>query len=345
MRAVDRKGSPHARAAVVAGVLVAAGCADAARDTAPRERRILDVAIDTVWSRGGVSDTVIELPLHMRADGDLLLIADGARRGVAALRTADGSTVWTAGRRGEGPGEFQRPAIIETHPDGRILVADTEVGRITALDRTGAWAGEFPLEDAQVSGMCALADGSVVVAAVTEGENIALLEADGRVLAKHVVPWPELQSASQLARQLVLATPADRAGCVVALSLGRGLGSFAGGRFAWTRDYIEPVAAPEVAVRESGTDADRSRVQALRRPTLSTRAIAASEDHVYVVFEGSTADAGRVVDVYTLAGAYDHSFRLPRRAQEIAWADGVLYLLAQDQGVPVVTAARIRRSP
>jgi hypothetical protein len=51
------------------------------------------------------------------------------------------------------------------------------------------------------------------------------------------------------------------------------------------------------------------------------------------------------VDVYTLAGAYDHSFRLPRRAQEIAWADGVLYLLAQDQGVPVVTAARIRRSP
>lgn len=344
MRRVDRGGRRRACGAMIAGVL-AAGCADGSRDAARQERSIVEVAIDTVWSRGGVADTVIELPLHMRADGDLLLIADGARRGVAALRVADGGTAWTAGRRGAGPGEFQRPSIIETHPDGRILVADTEAGRVTVLDRAGAYAGEFPLEDAQVSGMCALADGGIVVAAATEGENIALLDADGRAVAKHEVPWPELRSTSLLARQLVLATPADRADCVLALSLGRGLGSFDGERFDWTRDYIEAVATPEVDVRESGTDADRSRTQALRRPTLSTRAIAASADHVYVVFEGSTGDAGRIVDVYTRAGAYDHSFRLPRRAQEIAWADGVFYLLAQEQGVPVITAARIRRSP
>ncbi|MCI0435667.1 MAG: hypothetical protein L0271_18775, partial [Gemmatimonadetes bacterium] len=197
-------------------------CGDPAPEIVRVDRRFEEVVIDTVWSRGSVNDTVIELPLHVRADGDLLLISDVARRGVAALRTADGSTAWTLGRAGRGPGEFRRPSAIEVLPDGRVLVADTEVGRVSILDRTGAYQTEFPLQDAQVTGLCALEDGTLVAVAATDGENLSRLSLTGQVLGRHAVPWPELVEAPMLARQFVVATAPDRKECYVALSLGRG---------------------------------------------------------------------------------------------------------------------------
>jgi sugar lactone lactonase YvrE len=307
------------------------------------DRRFEDIVIDTVWSRGSLSDTVIELPLHVRADGDLLLISDVARRGVAALRTADGTTAWTLGRAGRGPGEFRRPSALEVLPDGRVLVADTEVGRVTILDRAGAYLTEFPLEEAQVSGMCALEDGTLVAVAAADDENISRLSLTGEVLGRHAVPWPELVEAPMLARQLVAATATDRKACYVALSLGRGFTAFDGSRFLFTKDFVERVQAPAVEVRVSGSRSNRVTDAQVRNGTIATRSIAASSDLLYVVFEGSTEDAARIVDVYTRAGEYDHSFRLPGVVHKLTWSDDTFYVLSDVNAVPVVTALRIRR--
>jgi hypothetical protein len=325
-------------------MLAAAACTDSrsgGRADAPR--LFVDVAVDTLWTRGSLSDTVIELPLHVRADGDLLLIADGARPGVAAIRASDGATAWTVGRRGRGPIEFSRPAVVETLADGRILVADTEVARVTLLDRAGARVGEFALEDAQVTGLCALEDNSLVAVAATHGENFRRLSLDGRVLASYAVPWPELVKEPLLARQLQTATPPDRKDCVFTLTLGRGFGSFDGERFLFTNDYVERLGVPDVDVNESSSRQQRTRDQRLRNPTLSTRSAAVTRDQIYIVFQGATPEAGRIIDVYRRDGAYEYSFRLPRRVGELTWSDDTFYALSQIEGVPVISALRIRR--
>lgn len=311
----------------------------------PPERRFVDARIDTLWSRGSLADTVIELPLHLAADGELVVVADGARRGVAALHAADGSTAWTSGRKGRGPGEFERPAVLEFLPDGRLLVADVDIGRVTILERDGSRAGEFPLEDAHVTGLCALADGTLVAVATTQHENFRTLNLQGTTLSRHAVPWPALASESQLARQLVTTTGPDRKDCLAALMIGRGFASFDGRDFTFARDYVEAMPTPEVVVRSSETRARRDRAERLDRATVSTRAIASTPTHHYIGFEGATAEAGRIIDVYDRSGAYTHSFRMPRRVHKLGWANEVFYVLSMDQGVPVITALTLRSVP
>jgi hypothetical protein len=248
------------------------------------------------------------------------------------------------GRRGEGPLEFSRPAVVETTVDGRILVADTEVARVTILDRAGARLGEFPLEDPQVTGLCALQDNSLVAVAATNGENFHRLSLEGRILARYAVPWPELVEQPMLARQLQTATPPDRRECVFVLMLGRGFGSFDGERFLFTNDYVERLGIPEVDVTESGSRNQRTRSQRLRNPTVSTRSAAVTDDQIFIVFQGATAEAGRIIDVYRRDGAYEYSFRLPRRLGELTWSDDTFFALSQIEGVPVISALRIRRA-
>lgn len=345
----------YARVIPAAVLVVAAACgagdsADTPSVRAPAdpggaERRIIEVRADTLWTRGSFADTVIELPLHLVADGELVVLADGARRGVAALDARDGATAWTAGRQGRGPGEFERPAVLEFLPDGRLLVADVDVGRVTILQRDGRHAGEFPLESAHVTGLCALAGGTVVAVATTEEENVRTLTLQGQTLSLHAVPWRELRDQSQLTRQFVAATTPDRRDCLIALMIGRGFASFDGNDFTYVRDYIEPMQTPDVIVRRSQTRSRRDQAERLDRARISTRAVASTATHHFVVFEGASAEAGRMIDVYDHSGAYDHSFRVPRRVHKLAWANDVFYLLTLDQGIPVITAVRLTRIP
>ncbi len=332
-----------------AALLSIASCSersDQRLDTsAASDRRFVDVVIDTVWSRGSLRDTVIEFPRRARAQGDLLVITDGARRGVVALRTADGTTAWVAGQQGRGPGEYERPSAIEALPDGRFVVADTEVGRVTILDRSGAYLGEFRLEDPQVQGLCALADSSIVATAATDGPNFTRLSLTGQVLGRHVVPWPDLVDTEMLARQFVAATAPDRKTCYIGLTLGRGFGVFDGQQFLFTKDYIERVGTPPVETTESRSSRGSVTEARIMNGVIATRSITVSPDRFYVLFEGSSGrEAARIVDVYTREGQYEHSFRLPERARELVWADGVFYVLSEIEGVPMIAALRIRRA-
>jgi hypothetical protein len=129
----------------------------------------------------------------------------------------------------------------------------------------------------------------------------------------------------------------------VALSLGRGFTVFDGGRFLFTKDFVERVEAPVVEVRESGSRRNPVTESQVRNGTISTRSVAATPDGFFVVFEGSTEDAARIVDVYTRAGEYDYSFRLPAVAHRFTWSDGTFFVLSDVHAVPVVSALRIRR--
>lgn len=56
----------------------------------------------------------------------------------------DGRHLWTAGRQGGGPGEFQDPIGLIVEPDGRIRVADPSGGRYSIFDPDGTFVGTLP---------------------------------------------------------------------------------------------------------------------------------------------------------------------------------------------------------
>ncbi|HEX6308470.1 MAG TPA: hypothetical protein VFZ69_09805 [Longimicrobiales bacterium] len=78
---------------------------------------------------------------------DALRLADGrvvvANGGSGDIRyyAADGTHLHTSGRRGDGPGEFQRPQRLIVLPPDSVLVVDR--ARITVLDAAGAHVRDF----------------------------------------------------------------------------------------------------------------------------------------------------------------------------------------------------------
>jgi len=78
---------------------------------------------------------------------DALRLADGrvvvANGGSGDIRyyAADGTHLHTSGRRGDGPGEFQRPQRLIVLPPDSVLVVDR--ARTTVLDATGANVRDF----------------------------------------------------------------------------------------------------------------------------------------------------------------------------------------------------------
>jgi hypothetical protein len=103
--------------------------------------------------------------------GDALRLADGrivvSNGGSSDVRyySADGGHLGTSGRRGSGPGEFQRPQRLVPLSGDSVLVADAFNGRLTVLDSAGAFVRDFLLTET--------GPGAVVVGRMSDGTFMA----------------------------------------------------------------------------------------------------------------------------------------------------------------------------
>ena len=79
-------------------------------------------------------------------DGSVLVADEGAAQ-VHAF-SADGSYLWSAGRSGDGPGEFRQVETLFVTPQDTILAVDARSRRITVLAPTGLYVRDqrFPEE-------------------------------------------------------------------------------------------------------------------------------------------------------------------------------------------------------
>jgi len=74
-----------------------------------------------------------------------IYVVDGLAPAVRVYDLA-GNHVRDIGRRGDGPGEFNRPRAVAVHPlDGRIFVRDGRGGRINVYDPDGSFLERWPL--------------------------------------------------------------------------------------------------------------------------------------------------------------------------------------------------------
>ncbi len=140
---------------IVFGIVVmAAAPRDGAGPPRPVERF---VARDRIEVADDDRRRTFGLPAAVFAGGDGFYVLDADDHEVRAF-TREGVFVRSMGRRGAGPGEFDRPSGACARGD-RVYVADTFRRRIVVFDGRGAPAGEIPLDFAPES-VLAMDDGA-----------------------------------------------------------------------------------------------------------------------------------------------------------------------------------------
>ena len=94
-------------------------------------------------------EVIATAALPLSEDDEVALLADERVACVAdsyetQVRCVDveGAVVGVVGREGEGPGEFGRAAYLARGEEGTVGVHDTELGRFTVFEPSGAYASE-----------------------------------------------------------------------------------------------------------------------------------------------------------------------------------------------------------
>lgn len=306
-----------------------------------QERRFVPVDVDTLWMAGGtLEDTTLLIPAAQAVGDSVVYLLDRGGPRIAAFRARDGALLWLRGRQGGGPTEFANPTAIDVGPDGTILVADASNARISRLTPGGRWLPSLPLyEMPYVQGMCAAANGSLVLALLTDSLPILTLDADGVPVGRAPLPWPDLEGAPELATQTLLVPSPDHRDCVVGLYLGRGFALHRGGRFGAPVPYIESFELPGVRVQAQGN----ALVTEVAEPQVALGGGAITDTSIVFAFRGLTADQGRILDVYDRSGAYRYSHRLDGIVLGLAWGNGIYFVNGSKDGIPALFALRIRR--
>ncbi|HEU4884631.1 MAG TPA: hypothetical protein VFT45_20415 [Longimicrobium sp.] len=333
---------PGFSACAVGALLVCTGCGPRSggdqADGPPTERSFRDVQARTAWTRGGTeSDTTLLAPVSLVADARHVYALDPAGSRVVALFAADGSTAWTAGGAGSGPREFRAPSALALSPLDEVIVADPTNNRITVLSRQGEFRGTVPLRGiGHPLSLCPQADSSIVVSLLTTGEfPVVRIARSGAIVQRFRLPWPDLHHVSALAVQSEAAALPDGKGCVLALALGRGFARLEADRFGPPHAYVESMELPVPEM----TELHGRPMQRLPKEQSAARGAFVVADHLIVPFGGTSADAGRIEDVYDArSGQYLYTHRLPFWSARTALAGQRSYHLMTVDGYPVIRA-------
>jgi hypothetical protein len=112
-----------------------------------------------------------------------VIVADTGNNRVQKFRP-DGTLVWARGKAGgtagNGPGEFSRPKDVAVAPDGSVVVADSDNGRIQRLSADGAFVASYP-QNFSPQSITVDADGSMF-SVDTSGDSVHKLSSSGAVV-------------------------------------------------------------------------------------------------------------------------------------------------------------------
>ena len=154
------------RHAILLGALPAAIACEAPGDAAtpPLAWTVGDEPITIFGSAGDDPDTGFGYVADVvRGPDGTLAVADGLLYSLSFF-TADGELRATAGREGEGPGEFSEIAALVSTPEGRLFVFDQGLQRLSEWTFDGDHVGDTRLTrqgvDRPIGGVGRLGDGS-----------------------------------------------------------------------------------------------------------------------------------------------------------------------------------------
>ena len=308
------------------------------QDISPDERDLVPWEPEVLWARGGIEDdTVLFGPWSVRgAEGQVLVLDWGGHR-VRAFDLATGDVRWSFGRRGEGPGEFQNPVDMLPLADGRTVVWDTEVGRLTWVSEDGRLGKMLNVNTvSRPNRFCELAGGTLVALHATQDAALSALTDRGTLDALGPLPWTTLTDLDALQRQAEFAT-GPGGDCVFYLTQSTGFVRVDEEGFGVPHKYVEDMGPPPVVIRENET----TRSTRLGEYQLAVNAGFIRGGEVWLAFHGLTPRAGRLIDVFDLeTGGYLRSYELPWPITGLGAAEDRVFFLRSVDGYPVLVAAR-----
>ncbi len=262
---------------------------------------------------------------------------------------ADGEHRWSAGREGEGPGEFLGIQDLDVTPDGQVLVVDQLQPRLTVFDASsGALTATVPLPRG------ALVREQYEVDALLGLQVLPALGTTARVamdIPEGPQPWWTLSKQGDPVEGIKLPVSCTyRLTCEMRAVGDGNWGAVVAFRWSSTVAMLNPdgsvramfegvdaITFPEVVSYEMDPEGfDIEGIKALRvtrvdpKAPEATRSIATDESRLMVLaMTGGTEYRRRIIDVYALEnGEYQGSYLLPEPVRNIALlADGRLATL------------------
>jgi hypothetical protein len=194
MPTLDLSYPPSSWILALLGAIAFAGCtgappSDESGGTLVRIERVepFDTAfalVDSIVLEQGPDAPIVRVSGLARRDDGVLALAD-VSEGNVKLFEPDGRLRRIIGRKGRGPGEFISPRHPAFAPDGRLLVVDGQLGRLSRftpvgdLEETVALEAGFP-----IMGFHLLPDGRYAISAPSssKGRMIHLVDTAGRTV-------------------------------------------------------------------------------------------------------------------------------------------------------------------
>jgi len=301
-------------------------------------RRVVPIAWRERWIvGGGESDTTVLMPWYVVGNDERVYVLESQLHRVVALRAKNGAVLWKAGGAGSGPQELRGPTGITMDPHGNVLVMDQGNGRLAVLAPNGTFIAHVPLQELGFPrGLCALRDGSVLVAPIATEHPLVRVSAHGRVVDRYELPWSDLSDAGSLSIQGDLESDGD-GGCIFAMTNGRGFARYRDGRLT-AHDYVEWFDIPPS--KRTGNPYAGGRRETLAEGPRAAQGVGAGADGIVVGFSGRTNDAGQLIDFYDgNTGAYTHTYRTPRWFQRMSRVGDLYLFVTRVDGYPALVAA------
>ena len=346
VRPVSR--GPGSTCVVLAAGLLLGGCT--AMDDGPAaavdrpDRRIVDVTWDTLAHvLSGVDDSLLFSASAPAADASGFWVLDGLGSRLARFDW-EGRLRGYAGARGAGPGELMSPRQLSTDEAGTVWVLDVGNDRISAFDTAGIPAGEVSLRslESHPFGFVVTADGSAFhLMLASEDLHPVTLDRSGEVRAGPTISVPDAAEAVGMALQGQAVRGHVPGEWIYAFSMGdrfyrlRGLEPL-----GEPIGYPEAIDFPRVARQVARDGAATSVTTWLAERTSAVASLASDGRRLHIVFQGRSAEAGRLLDRYDLeSGRYLDTVLLPRSGYIAAYGDRLV--LAATRPMPEILVLRL----
>lgn len=315
-------------------------------------------APDSMWRRvwtvgvgaGKQSEVFVE-PRKVVVTSDLVTVLDLGTREVRGFDARTGAARFTVAARGNGPGEFKRPAELFATPTG-FAVLDLSNARLSAYDGKARPTWHFVMPDVfSAASACIRRDGTVLVSYRRPDTAIAVLDTTGKRVGRQHVAWSKPRPTPiGFAHEAYLSHVTDDGRCALTRHFG-GEWAVVGGsaRVVSAWPLVEVGDEPRMHVAEEVLERSLSRKVTRSVEGTETTSIANNillRADTAIVMGGETKRFPyRMLDYYHLTtGAYLYSRKLPFILNAVAiGADGTYYGTVIGENTQALVAFRPER--
>lgn len=303
------------------------------------------------WMRGGSKEEdLLTESRQVIAVGGLVLVLDEGTRELLGFDATTGRSRFSLKARGEGPGEFRRPARIAPTQSG-FAVLDHATARITAFDTVGRMQWDAPVTSVfETEGLCLLPSGQIL--SKLEGAVGSILRSDsaGRAIGRSSLEAGADPKAGYGWSGIVTG-PDAHGNCIVARRYGSEWYVVTPAGAVMKHQYVVHSAEAVVNVTVKPGEREGTRQMVRRSQTVesdpSVMDAMVLGDTLIVRAGGAGRDQLVLLDYYHIrSGRYLYSRRLPGITNAITvGSNGAFFALIIGQEYSTIYALRTSRTP